>query len=144
LIADQTDGRVETIAQRVERTLQHKTMAGPRWVSGTKVRSALKKVEGGDFARHAKLPQWAPDDGGARVRDNARQLSVSTIPFNVCFKVATAYPRRPWNLTARQTTDSAGHSANARVPDSGEAICTTDVFCFAPTDTRAGNAAPGC
>ena len=141
-----TDVELETIAQTWSEHCSHKTLAGRIAYRDERRRAAVREhAQGDDLRRHAGDSQRLGDDDWcvSVFKDNAGIVRFDD-EYNVCFKVETHNHPSALEPYGGANTGLGGVIRDPLGTGLGaKPICNTDVFCFAPPDTPADDAAAG-
>ncbi len=143
---DPTDAELETLAQTWSEHCSHKTLAGRmRYDDGQNQRHFENMLRETIFAATQEIRRQAgPDDWCVSVfEDNAGVVRFDE-HYNVVFKVETHNHPSALEPYGGANTGIGGVIRDPMGTGMGaKPICNTDVFCFAPPDTRADALPPG-
>jgi len=143
---DPTDAELETLAQTWSEHCSHKTLAGRmRYDDGQNQRHFENMLRETIFAATQEIRRQAgPDDWCVSVfEDNAGVVRFDEY-YNVVFKVETHNHPSALEPYGGANTGIGGVIRDPMGTGMGaKPICNTDVFCFAPPDTRADSLPPG-
>ena len=143
---DPTDAELETLAQTWSEHCSHKTLAGRmRYDDGQNQRHFENMLRETIFAATQEIRRQAgPDDWCVSVfEDNAGVVRFDE-HYNVVFKVETHNHPSALEPYGGANTGIGGVIRDPMGTGMGaKPICNTDVFCFAPPDTRADSLPPG-
>lgn len=139
---DPTDIELETIAQTWSEHCSHKTLKGKVRFMGKRYQNLLKETI---FKATQEIREQLGDDDWcvSVFEDNAGVVKFDE-NYHVCFKVETH--NRP---SAIEPYGGASTGIGGVIRDplgtglGAKPVCSTDVFCFAPPDTKPENVPPG-
>ncbi len=143
---DPTDVELETIAQTWSEHCSHKTLAGKIYYRDEKVERRFQNMlKETIFAATQKIRKnLGKDDWCVSVfSDNAGVIRFDD-EYNLVFKVETHNHPSALEPYGGANTGIGGVIRDPMGTGMGaKPVCNTDVFCFAPPDTRAENLPPG-